>query len=265
MTAVDLAVVVPVHSGVRAAHLREAMGSVASQTVVPRQVIVVLDGPVSAEHERALTLVPSATVVRLPHSLGSGPARRRALEACTTTWVGLVDSDDVSEPHRLERQLQVLHASGADVCAAAMSEFRTGSEPSAVRRTPLDHTDFARLMGFRNPVNQPAVVFRRAAYLEAGGYDDLPFLEDYDLWARMLSRGARFVGVAEPLVRFRVDGMLARRTSEAARRSEREMQRRLRSCGLIGPAGHLRNRVVRGLYLRLPAPLLQAGYRAVFN
>ena len=43
-----------------------------------------------------------------------------------------------------------------------------------------------------------------SAVLAAGGYGDLPLMEDYALFARMLAGGARAVNVAEPLVFYRV-------------------------------------------------------------
>lgn len=264
MSTADLSVVVPVHAGADPDHVRAALASLAAQSVTPRRVVVVVDGPVSEDHERAIATSPQAEVVRLPECVGSGLARRRAIQSCTTTWIALADSDDISEPTRFERQLSVLEASGADVCTTAMREFDSAGV-AGVRATPVHHAEFARLMGSRNPVNQPAAVFRLAAYERAGGYHHLPYLEDYDLWARMLASGARFVGAPEPLVRFRTDGMLGRRTTPEARRSEREIQRRLRLYGLIGPGRELRNRCVRGLYLRLPQPLLRLAYRSVFH
>jgi hypothetical protein len=179
--------------------------------------------------------------------------------------VARADADDLNEPDRLERQLAALAASGADVCSAAMAEF-TGSPDHVlgVRRSPADHDTFARRMRTRNPVNQPAVVFRRELAVSAGGYPDLRCLEDYDLWARMLRDGARFVGVDAPLVRYRMDGMMQRRVGKDLH-AERDFQQRMRGYGLVGPVRARVNLVVRGLYLRLPAPLLALAYRLVFH
>jgi hypothetical protein len=180
--------------------------------------------------------------------------------------VARADADDLNEPHRIGRQLSALRSSGADVCSTAMAEFiESPANVIGIRRSVTAHQRFARRMPTRNPVHHPTVVFRRAAAVRAGGYQHLPHLEDYDLWARMLQQGATFVGVDEPLVRFRTDGMHGRRTSRAALGSERELQRRLRDYGLLRPWRARLNLVIRGAYLRLPRPLLERAYRVMFR
>jgi hypothetical protein len=51
------------------------------------------------------------------------------------------------------------------------------------------------------PVCHPAVLMRRQAVLDVGGYLEGDFPEDFDLWLRMISAGWRFVRVeGEPVV-----------------------------------------------------------------
>ena len=262
----DVSVLLPVHAGVEPEHFAEALASLGTQTVTPAEVVVVLDGPLSAAHLEVLDRHPSARRVALSTNQGAGVALARGLAECRSTWVARADADDVNEPDRLERQLALLEASGADVCSAAMTEF-AGSPDHVlgVRRCPTTHDLVARQLRTRNPVNHPTAVFRREAALRAGGYQPLPHLEDYDLWARMLRDGARFVGTDVPTVRFRTDGLMERRTSRAALDAERELQRRLRGYGVVGPARARVNLVLRGTYLRLPRPLLERVYRLVFR
>ena len=134
-----------------------------------------------------------------------------------------------------------------------------------VRRSPTTHREFARRMRMTNPVNHPSVVFRRDAAVRAGGYHHLPLLEDYDLWARMLRDGASFVGIDEPLVTYRTDGMLDRRADRRLAASERVLQRNLRSYGLVGWPGMVRNRVLRETYRRLPLGLRSRAYSFLFR
>ncbi|WP_148614620.1 glycosyltransferase [Nocardioides rubriscoriae] len=256
----------PVHAGVRPEHLAEALTSLAGQTRRADETVVVVDGPVPDEHEAVLGRFADLVVVRSTTQQGAGPALSRGLSACRGTYVARADSDDVNEPDRLARQLALLTATGADLCSTAMVEFE--SDPyrvRGVRRTAVEHAEFARLMPGRNPVNHPTVVFRRATAQAVGGYGDLPLLEDYDLWARMLVGGARFVGLDAALVRYRVDGMHERRTGSTARTSEVELQRRLVSYGLVSPARGRLNLVVRGTYHRLPRPVLERVYALLFR
>lgn len=264
---VDVSVLMPVHAAVQAAHFAAALDSVASQSATPREVVVVVDGPVPASLAEVLAARdPWVTRVDLHTQGGAGLALAVGLGRCSSTWVARADADDLNMPERLQVQLEQLRRDGADVCSAAMTEFVGSPENRVgVRRAHVDHADFARLMRFRNPVNHPTVVFRREVALRAGGYQALPYLEDYDLWARMLAAGARFTGVDRPLVAYRADGMLERRTNAAAIRAERELQRRLRLYGLVGPVRSRLNWAVRVTYLRLPMWALRRAYRRVFR
>jgi glycosyltransferase involved in cell wall biosynthesis len=265
-----VSVVLPVHAAIDPEHLAAALASVSQQTLVPDEVVIVADGPLTAAHDVVLAAYaesrPGVRTIRLPSNQGAGVATQTALAAARHTWVAKVDADDILVPHRLETQLRRLTSVGADVCSSAMVEF-VGRPDHVVgtRTTPVDHREFARLMRFRNPVNHPTVMFRRAAAVASGGYRHLPYLEDYDLWARMLRDGATFVGVAEPLVSFRSDGMLSRRRQRSALRSELLLQPRLRGYGLVSAARMPLNLALRCGYLLLPMPLLRVAYGRIFR
>jgi hypothetical protein len=113
-----------------------------------------------------------------------------------------------------------------------------------------------------DPFNHPTVVYRREAVLAAGGYGDLPLMEDYALFARMLAGGARPVNVAEPLVFYRVgEEAFRRRGGARLLRSELRLQREFLRRGFTSPPEYLRNVIVRGGYRLIPWWLRRAVYR----
>ncbi len=262
-----VSVLMAVYAGTPAQQLAVALGSVVSQTRPADEIVVVVDGPVSREHEAVLADFGSAIKrVDLPNNVGLGRALEVGLADCSGDWIARADADDVNRPDRLEYQIAVLERTGADVCSASMQEVAGPTmQAVGVRRSPSTHDEFAQRMRMTNPVNHPAVVFRRQAALSAGGYRHLPLLEDYDLWARMLRDGARFIGVDEPLVTYRIDGMLDRRSDRALAASERQLQRNLRDYGLVGWPVTLRNTVLRGAYRRLPPRLRARAYGLLFR
>ena len=98
--------------------------------------------------------------------------------------------------------------------------------------------------------------------LRAGGYQALPLMEDYLLFARMLATGAEPANVAEPLVYYRVGaGAYARRGGFALLRSEVALQRAFRAQGLTTRREYVRNLVVRGGYRLVPTRLRRLAYR----
>jgi glycosyltransferase involved in cell wall biosynthesis len=260
---------VSVYDGDRPDHIRRAMRSaVDDQTVRPDQVVIVRDGPVRDELARCLdefqesSPVP-VTFVPLGQRGGLGPALDRGLAASWFDVVARMDADDVAMPHRFEVELPLM--SDADIVGAGLLEFTSDIDEIVGQRVPP--TDPARIQRYarmHDPFNHPTVVYRRAAVLAAGGYGDLPLMEDYALFARMLQGGARAVNVAEPLVYYRVGPeAFKRRGGTGLLRSELRLQREFLRRGFTTPAEYLRNVAVRGGYRLVPWWLRRAVYRPV--
>ncbi|MCK7637396.1 glycosyltransferase [Corynebacterium pygosceleis] len=268
-----LTALVTVYHGNNPDHLRQALESVAAQTRPAEEILIVRDGPVPEEIAEVvsgfLERTPTARQLELPVNRGLGPASQSALDEIDTDYFARLDADDLAEPERFAVQLEFLAAHPEiDVLGTAMSEF-TDDDPTTVtgvRTLPEDHAAIARYARINTPVNHPSVMLRTSAVRRAGGYRDVHFMEDYDLWARMLTNGARFHNLPEPLTRFRTgDDMFARRTGRGMFTAERRMQRNLVDYGLVGPVRAVLNLGIRTLYRALPPQLLRATYRKLFH
>jgi glycosyltransferase involved in cell wall biosynthesis len=267
----SVSVLIPVHAGIDPTHLARALESIAAQTRRPDEVVLVEDGPLTDDHDSVIAAaepgLPDLVREVLPVNRGAGVANQAGLMRCTGTWILKADADDISLPDRLGRQLEHVHETGADVCGTAMWEFR-GAEDDvvSVRTPPLGHDDIVRRMRWNNPMNHPTTLYRADLARAAGGYGDLRYMQDYDLFARMLSRGARFANLAEPLVLFRAgDAFLARRRSPAMRRCEWELQGNLHRYGVVGPVRRYANFAVRQGARMLPAPAMARLHRSLFS
>jgi hypothetical protein len=247
-------------------------------------VVLVRDGPVPDALAVALdelTATSPVPVVRvdLPVNRGLAVALEEGLARCAHELVARMDADDVSLPHRFAVQLPLLDG-GADTCdvvGSALEEFTGGAADGdgeraagettlAVRTPPAGHDAIAVRARFHSPFNHPTVVYRRSAVERAGGYRDLPLLEDYWLFTRMIATGAKAANVQQPLVRYRVGaGAYARRGGLRLLRSELELQRHLVAEGFTTPAQFARNVLVRGGYRAVPQGLRRLAYRAVFT
>ena len=167
--------------------LHQSLESVFAQTLLPTEVILVEDGPLSEElhavvkefMDRYLEL----KVIPLVENQGLGRALNEGLKHCSYDIVARMDTDDVG---------------------AWIDEFeRAVSNVLSVRKVPKNQKDILRFAKGRCPVNHPVVMFRKSAVLKAGGYKHFPLFEDYYLWVRMLMDGARFYNIQESLLFFR--------------------------------------------------------------
>jgi len=232
-------------------------------------VVIVRDGPVRAELAQCLDELQAqspvpVTLVSLEHNSGLGPALDLGLAASWFDIVARMDADDVAMPHRFEVELPLIE--DADIVGAGLLEF-TGDTDEIVgqRVPPTDPGQIQRYARMHDPFNHPTVVYRRHAVLAAGGYGDLPLMEDYALFARMLAGGARAVNVAEPLVFYRVSARAFKRRGGAELlRSELRLQREFRRLRFTSRAEYLRNVIVRGGYRMIPWWCRRAVYRPIF-
>ncbi|MBE9937735.1 MULTISPECIES: glycosyltransferase [Cellulosimicrobium] len=263
-------VLLPVYRGDRPDYLRRSFRSVVDdQELRPSEVVIVRDGPVGPDLSAVLaeigerSAVPVVTV-DLDDNVGLALALEAGLAACSYEIVARQDADDVSRPRRFAVQVPLVEG-GLDVVGSAIEEFEGDDEAQAglVRVPPLTSEEIAETSRFASPFNHPTVVYRRSVVAAVGGYEDLPLMEDYWLFARLVGHGARMANVAEPLVRYRVGaGAYARRGGTQLLRSELELQRRLRREGFTSVGQAARNVAVRGGYRLVPETARRSLYRA---
>ena len=262
---------VPVYHGDRPDYLRRSFRSaVDDQTVRPDEVIIVRDGPVGDELARCLSELQASspspvTLVALERNGGLGPALDRGLAASRFDIVARQDADDVSMPNRFEVELPLM--ANADIVGSGLLEFVTDTGETVGQRVPpTDPAQIQRYARMHDPFNHPTVMYRKTAVLAAGGYGDLPLMEDYALFARMLMGGARAVNVPEPLVFYRVgEAAFKRRGGRDLLRSELRLQREFRRMGFTSRPQYLRNVLIRGGYRLVPWWCRRAVYRPVLS
>ena len=267
-------VLMPVYHRDSPDYLRRAFDSVTiEQTLPPDEVVIVRDGPVGSEladliRTFASTSPMDVVLVELAQNVGLARALELGLERCTYEIVARMDADDVSRPERFEIQIPLV-ASGLDIVGSAIEEFATDDRAAqgvrgVVRTPPLTAEDIVRSARFHSPFNHPTVVYRRSAVAAAGGYLDLPLLEDYWLFVRMIQRGRRALNVPQPLVLYRVGaGAYARRGGRRLLESELRLQWRMRRLGFTTSSQLVRNVVIRGGYRLVPESLRRRMYHAL--
>lgn len=211
-------VLMSVYAKERGEFMWQALESVFCQTVVPNEVVLVEDGPLTAELDavvaRAIERWPQLKVVALAKNQGLGRALNAGLKYCTHPLVARMDTDDVARPNRFELQLKAFATHPKlSACGGWISEFDTApTQPHSYRRPPEAFDAIQRFGQKRNPVNHVTVMFRKDDVAASGGYQDFPLFEDYYLWVRMIKCGYTIINLPEVLVDVRADrDMMGRR------------------------------------------------------
>jgi glycosyltransferase involved in cell wall biosynthesis len=201
--------------------LGEALDSVAAQTYRDLETIVVDDGSTDG----TAGVAASRPGVRLHHRARGGPAaaRNAAISEGTGELIALLDADDVWQPSKLEEQVARLDGRPDLLLVSTWVDGRSPARAGAL----LEGRVTRRLVE-RNDLTTSTVVFRRAAFLAAGGFDEDPRLisvEDYDLWLRLSVLGP-FGQVGRPLaLRRRHGANLSRDALRLNRRTLRVIEK----------------------------------------
>lgn len=243
--------------------LRQSLSSLFSQTLPPNEIILVKDGPLTAELDAVVSDYVARysilKVVPLPQNQGLGKALNEGLKHCSYDLVARMDTDDIAKPERFERQIKVFEEHPElDLVGAWIDEFEgTPQHILSVRRVPETSEEIREYCKKRCPVNHPVVMFRKSAVLAAGGYQHFPLFEDYYLWVRMLKNEAKFYNIQESLLYFRASpDMFKRRGGWKYAVDELRFQNMMRKMGMIDWG-----RFIINVAIRFPARIIPNNLR----
>lgn len=218
------------------------------QTVIPDDIVLVVDGPVSDELNEVIAKYKKKynifNVIRLEENGGLGNALKIAVENTKYELIARMDSDDVSVSTRFEEQLRFFDMyPQIDIVGGNITEF-IGEESNIVgsRIVPKTNKNIRENMKVRCAMNHVSVMYKKTAVQSAGGYQDWFWNEDYYLWIRMWLNGAVFANTGTTLVNVRVgEEMYKRRGGKEYFDSEKGLQNYMLKHGMINGKTYIVN------------------------
>jgi glycosyltransferase involved in cell wall biosynthesis len=206
--ACDVSVIIPCYRC--ATTVQRAVASVAVQTVLPREVILVDDDSddagrtsaaleqIRAEHSGLF----GVTLRRQAHNRGPGSARNLGWALATSQFVAFLDADDAWHPRKLELQapwmiahpsvVLTCHESEASRACSDTWEPQSGS-PVGVRDLGIRDLMLSNLVSTRTVMIQRVC---RERFAEGSR-----FSEDFDLWLRIVGGGGKCTMIRACLAR----------------------------------------------------------------
>lgn len=224
-----------------------------NQTVKPSEIILIEDGPISKELDEAVrTICNEISAIKLiifAENRGHAAARQSGLCNSTNELVAIMDSDDIAEPCRFERQLAYMEKHPeVTVVGSVINEFIGGwpSNVVASRIVPEKDEEIKDYLRSRCPMNLQTVMYRKSKVMEVGGFIDWFCEEDYYLWVRLCLAGHKFYNIQTPLVQVRVGKeMYQRRGGMKYFLSEARLQRYMWKHRIIGINKFVYNVLIR--------------------
>lgn len=190
--------IVPVFNGER--YLDEALRSLLAQTAGPPEVIVVDDGSTDATAEILASYADRVRAVRQENA-GPATARNRGLRLARGQLISFLDSDDLWEPAKLERQLAFLAARPeVHACVTHAQNFWI-PELQSEAETFREHRIAKPMPAFL----ASTLLARRAIFDRVGGFDEtLRFGDSTDWFLRAARCGVKVAMLPEVLYSRRI-------------------------------------------------------------
>ncbi len=201
----SISVVIPAYNASK--FIADTIKSVLAQTLPADEVLVIDDGSTDNTAAIAASFEPSVRVIRTPNR--RLPATRNlGVREAKSEWIAFLDADDIWEPNKLERQMQELSRSPeADLCyTGRIVLVQQGDSTRLGDVVPVPPAAKIQQELLKQCKFTPScVVMRRSTFLAVGGQDgSFDYVEDWELWLRLLKAGVKFIDCPEPLLQYRV-------------------------------------------------------------
>ena len=171
--------------------LPEAIESLVQQTIDDFNILVIVDGGDDGSLEYLETIWDKRLRVLSQPNQGLTATLNRMLRETTTGWLIRQDADDISYPTRIERiRENISNHPDAGMFYSLAKYHPTKRSLGSFRCSRGSPQKLRRIVqsGYLLSICHPSVALNVEKTLAVGGYRDLPYAEDADLWWRMALR-----------------------------------------------------------------------------
>lgn len=252
------------------AFLADCLKSLVRQTYPADEIILVLDGEITPELRQVIdefiTLLP-LKLIPLAQNVGLGKALNEGIKHCSNEWIFRMDTDDICYPERFAKQVEFIEKNPDVVLfSTQIAEFDQSPENIlSVREVPISFEEIIRFNKMRSPFNHMTVAYKKSVLEEVGGYQHHLFLEDYNLWNRIIAKGYRVGNLPDILLYARTNGnaMIGRRRGLIYAKSEWKLFKLKYQLSIQGLLGGFMTFLMRTLPRLLPVFILKLLYKKV--
>ena len=184
--------------------LQQTLESCISGGIKDQEIIISCDGEVENNAEIAVlkTWSNKAKILHYRINRGVEYALNSAIDVAEGRYYARIDTDDYSEPNRIEKQIKFLEENKLDACGSWLQVV-----DGEILKPPEPEDRREMLFKSRPPIFHPTTLFRASSVKKLGspyyltGYR---YAEDLAFWIRAYNRRWQLDNVGETLVNYRV-------------------------------------------------------------
>lgn len=185
--------------------LLDAINSVLLQTYKDFELLIVVNGfsndsivkYINENIKDSRVVVLQSKIPQLAYALNLG------VDNAKYDYIARMDSDDIADPLRFEKQLSFIINNNLDlVGTGAILIDKNGEiigERNAVKSSLIN-----KKIVYKNCFIHPSIMYRKDFFIKVRGYNSGFNSEDYDLWLRMKRAGVRWANMPDLLLQYRI-------------------------------------------------------------
>ena len=184
--------------------IEKAIMSVVNQTYKNWELIVIDDGSKDSTTEIVMQLAQEDSRIVFyanEKNMGVARTRNRGFDIAKGDYVALLDSDDIWMPEKLEKQIELIAKTEADITYTSYGIIDVEDNKYKDDYVVPSQTDFEKMLG-ENHIGCSTVVLKKSV-TEEYRFNENFYHEDYVLWMQLLKDGHRAHGLTEVLVQYR--------------------------------------------------------------
>ena len=195
--------------------VKKSFKTILNQSLKANEILVVYDGPINKNivlFFESLKKYKEIKIIKFKKNLGLGFVLKKVIKQVKYDIIVRADSDDLNKKNRFKTLINFLKKNPKiDVVGSFIEEIYKKNR--YVKQLPLKNSHIKKMMIYKNPINHPSVAFKKKIILKYGGYENIPFFEDYYLWFKLISNKIKFQNIRKVLVSTNIDNEFYRRRS----------------------------------------------------
>lgn len=208
-----ISVIMPVYNAGN--FLCEAIESILNQTTSNFELIIVNDastdrsGKIIREYAKKYPTKIRAIHLKKNINGGGDAAGNIGFALAKGEYIARMDSDDIADPRRLEKQVKYLQANQKiDVLGSCAYVINSQGEVMGEKNVPLTHKAILQEFFTFHPMIHPTVMMRRSSIMSKTLYSqELSSNNDYLTFYKLIMTGKRFANLPDKLLSYRLHGM----------------------------------------------------------
>ncbi|WP_457593296.1 glycosyltransferase [Hydrogenimonas sp.] len=206
-----ISVLMTVYKNDNKSHFDEAFSSIWNQTLKPKQIVLVIDGPVGHDLEKViykwkLNLRDILTIIYNEKNIGLAKSLNKGLQYCKCHIIARMDSDDISLPERFETEYQYMQRNPTISMIGSWYNIYDEKMEKIIdkRQLPILYKDIKKIAKLRTPINHPTIMFKKKAAIQAGGYpENIGRFEDWGISLKFIKKNLIIENIPKNLLKFR--------------------------------------------------------------